>query len=210
MNINNFRFVETEKEENTKEKKARLRAEWKARRGETENRDTKEDAIVKAVGNAVFNAQVFFVYLSVSSEARTEKLIETLLEKGKTVVCPRVHGGEMHAVIYGEDFTLSSFGVKEPIGAEYLGKIDVAIVPLLAVDEQGNRLGYGGGYYDRFLSEHTECVRLGIGYESQKTASLPVDAWDVPLDGFISENQTVWWKRSGRENLQKKYGENYE
>lgn len=93
----------------------------------------------------------FFVYLSYSSEAPTDKLISRLLKAGKTVYAPRVEGRDMEAVLFGEDFTLSERGIREPVGQAYRGKIDVAVLPLLAADERGGRLGYGGGYYDRFL-----------------------------------------------------------
>ena len=73
----------------------------------------------------------------------------------------------MEAVAWKEDFTLSPRGIREPVGEPFSGKIDVAVLPLLAVDERGVRLGYGGGCYDRFLAAHPETFPLAYCFDFQ-------------------------------------------
>ena len=81
---------------------------------------------------------------------------------------------------------MAAYGGCEPAGAPYDGAIDVAVVPLLAVNSRGYRLGYGGGYYDRFL-HGKNILKVGLGYRFQLTDEFEEDAWDEPLDEFICE-----------------------
>ena len=93
------------------QKKSSLRAYMKRRRGENENRDVKENGLVENFfSTRAMEKESFFVYLSYSSEAPTDKLISRLLKAGKTVYAPRVEGRDMEAVLFGEDFTLSERG----------------------------------------------------------------------------------------------------
>lgn len=202
MTTNRLRFLETETPKTAEElvgTKKRLRSYMKERRGENENRDVKENLLVNNVMQALREkgldarkSKRAFVYLSFSSEAPTDKLIERLLGEGWTVYCPRVENKNMVAAAYGEDFTLSALGIREPIGQAYVGEIDVAIVPMLAVDEQGNRLGYGGGYYDRFLSEHVETLCLAYGFDFQVLRQVPTEEHDIKMDGIVTDRRIVW------------------
>ena len=199
MTTTKLRFVQTDGCEDPIIAKKRLRAYMKGRRGENENRDVKERLLAEHVLQALRDKSIgtgaekrIFVYLSYSSEAPTDKLIERLLEDGWTVYAPRVEGKTMAAVEYGEDFALSDLGIREPLGERYGGRMDVAIVPMLAADEQGGRLGYGGGYYDRYLSAHTETWRLGYGFDFQIVRQVPTEEHDVRLDGVITDKRIVW------------------
>ncbi|MBO4939606.1 MAG: hypothetical protein J6D30_01070 [Clostridia bacterium] len=152
MNTINLRFVE-EDESSVQERKASMRSYMKARRGENENRDIKASLLLQHFKTLFFGDWMgagmrrnYFVYLSYSSEAPTDELILFLLEQGQRVFCPRVEGQALLAVEFGDDFTLSDIGIREPVGEAYTGEIDVIIFPLLAVDKKGNRLGYGGGF----------------------------------------------------------------
>jgi len=195
MYTNNFRVLRREQTP-VKDQKKELRTFMKRRRGETENRDVKERALicnflsfVSANGLDKKNNLTCFLYLSYSSEAPTFALAETLKTRGVRVLCPRVDGEIMQAVPLGEDFTLSDKGILEPTGDAYEGRIDVAVVPLLAVDKKGYRLGYGGGYYDRFLKAHPETVAVGYCYEFQIVESVPYEAHDIPLDAVVSDER---------------------
>lgn len=202
MTTNNLRFVENEQpqsEQDVRESKKRLRAYMKARRGENENRDVKESLLLdnafsalQEKGLGTGTGKRVFVYLSFSSEAPTDKLIERLIEQGWQVYCPRIADKKMSAVEYGEDFTLSTFGIREPLGEAYDGDMDVVIVPMLAVDEQGRRLGYGGGYYDRYLGAHPETLRLAYGFDFQILRQVPTETHDIKMDGIITDKRIVW------------------
>ena len=69
-------------------------------------------------------------------------------------------------------------------------QLDVVIVPLLAFDRQGNRIGMGGGYYDRFLKKYPAALKIGLAFELQKIENIPVEPHDVPLDAIITEDGT--------------------
>lgn len=192
MNTNNFTFVETE-EKTVAERKKELRRFMKRRRSENENRDLKQESMVRAFfENGFGEKKRYFVYLSFSSEASTDRLVEELLRRGKEVYCPRIDGKEMCAVKYGEDFTLSAYGIREPVGKSYDGELDVIVLPLLAVDQQGVRLGYGGGYYDRFIQEHDKAERVGWCYDFQIVETpLPKEEWDQPLHALVTDLRSV-------------------
>ena len=132
----------------------------------------------------------FFIYLSFSREAPTDGLIERLLADGHKVYCPRIENGEMVAVEYGEDFTLSDYGIREPVGEAYQGEMDVAVVPFLAVDKRGNRLGYGGGYYDKFLKNST-AKRVAFGYGFQIVNEVPTESWDEKMDVIVTDEEII-------------------
>ena len=182
------------------ERKSALRAHMRKWRALVDNRDVKEilmsDAVFAALKEAgKEDAEKFFVYMSYSSEACTDKVIEALQEKGKKVYAPRVVGKEMEVVEIGDDIALSEKGIREPIGQPYEGKMDVAIMPLLAVDEKGNRLGYGGGYYDRYLSRHPETFKIAYAYDGQVVGSIPTEATDIKVDAIVTEKRIFFIKK---------------
>lgn len=148
-----LRFLQDE-EKDLQTLKKELRARMRRSRAEIVNRDVKENLIRENMLSLLAEIQKSkgagtrlrcLAYLSYSSETPTDSLISSLLERGIDVYCPRMEKEGMQAVKFGEDFTLTSQGIREPTGVAYDGDMDVAITPLLAADKQGNRLGYGGG-----------------------------------------------------------------
>ncbi len=137
--------------------------------------------------------QSYFVYHSCRGEADTLALVSLLLRLGKTVCLPRVEGKDMVAVPYGA-LKKGRFGTMEPCGAAFGGDIDVTVTPLLAVGKNGERLGYGGGYYDRYFA-YARTLRVGLGYSFQLTEKAFSDDGDVPLDAFVSENGVLRFGR---------------
>lgn len=188
-------------EESVQTRKKSLRMYMKKRRADNENRDVKETLLIEnffsllsrlfpKTDGAGMRRNVF-IYLSFSSEAPTDLLIESLQEKGYTVYCPRVEENEMVAVEYGEDFTLSPMRIREPIGQAFDGEIDLIVTPLLAVDKKGNRLGYGGGYYDRFFEKHKEAKRIGYAFDFQVLDRVPSEKWDVTLEYTVTDKRVI-------------------
>lgn len=178
------------------ERKASVRAYMKSRRAENTNRDAKallaaENFIneLDGLGIACTHSSAL-VYLSYSSELSTEPLIDKLLERGVALYAPRVEGEEMTAVKYGDDFLISGRGIREPVGERFDGDVDIVIVPLLAVDGQGNRLGYGGGYYDRYLAKHPNSVKIGYCFDFQMLKSVPSEGTDVSLNMVVTDTFT--------------------
>jgi 5-formyltetrahydrofolate cyclo-ligase len=114
-----------------------------------------------------------------------------LVEQGCHVAFPRVvardAGLEFHRVPDGEVLQPGAFGVHEPLAHWPLVIPDILLVPLLAFDVHGTRLGYGGGFYDRTLSQ-LRVRAIGIAYASQQMELLPRDGHDYPLDAVLTEN----------------------
>lgn len=90
----------------------------------------------------------------------------------------------------GKEFVLSKFGTEEPKEYKEITDIDVCFLPLVACDLSFNRLGYGKGYYDRFLSANA-CLKIGICYDFQIVDKIDYNLWDVPLDIIITEKRII-------------------
>ena len=117
------------------------------------------------------------------SEVNTEQIISELTAAGKRVRVPRVANGVMSDVKNEGELELV-FGIPQPVaGADE--PCGVVLPPLLAFDEEGYRVGYGGGYYDKYL-KNAKTKKVGLGYSFQ-IEDFKEDEWDVPLDLFICE-----------------------
>lgn len=138
--------------------------------------------------NAYSGYTHYFVYNSFGSEADTNQIISWLLKAGKSVYLPRVEGENIVSVPYGS-FKTGAFGISEPQGQAYKGKIDVTVAPLLAVNSNGFRIGYGKGYYDRYFKDF-KSLKIGLGYYFQ-IEDFSKDEWDVALDEFICERGII-------------------
>ena len=205
MTMNKIRFVEEALDVSAEGiclRKKRLRAYMKERRGENENRDVKERLLIDNFFKAVFSEtegactrRKVFIYLSFSSEAPTDTLIEALIERGCEVYCPRIEKGKMQAVKYGEDFSLSDYGIREPIGETLLTDADILVIPLLAVDACGNRLGYGKGYYDAYLREHPTGKRVAYCYDFQVCNEVPAEYGDEKVDVIVTDKRIIYSKK---------------
>ena len=139
------------------------------------------------------NAKVVHSFISINerNEVNTHGLIKQLIEKGLTVIVPLMNGDFLeHSILESFlDLEPNSFGILEPNSRYHsdLKKIDIIFVPLLCIDQFGNRLGYGKGYYDRFL-ETTEALKIGLLFEEFVLDEIPTEDHDIKLDGFITEN----------------------
>jgi 5-formyltetrahydrofolate cyclo-ligase len=89
----------------------------------------------------------------------------------------------------GDEQVASSWGGTQPPDTAPIVKPDLILVPLVAFDTQLNRLGQGGGHYDRYLANHSKALRVGVAWEAQRTPVLPVRLWDVPLHAVITEER---------------------
>lgn len=189
----NLRLVENGKED-VKTCKNSLRAYMKEVRADIDNKDVKAELVVKNTVACLekkrleTGGNIVFVYQSFSTETSTEELIEKLKEKDFFVCCPKIENGEMYAVAYKEEFVLSPLGIREPIGDKLLSAPNYVVTPLLAVDKQGNRLGYGKGYYDRYFALHASALRIGYAFARQIIDKVPTEENDVKLHILITED----------------------
>ena len=123
-------------------------------------------------------------------------LILTLLQgKDKEVVVPKIIDPEQlqHILLTDQTpFQKNLLGIPEPVSGIQIepSKIDVVFVPLLAFDNKGNRIGYGKGYYDRFLARcKPECIKIGLSFYEVEQDSFPMEATDIPLDYCVTPEQ---------------------
>lgn len=139
---------------------------------------------------AVVNAETILMYYSLADEVNTHEAVDALVRSGKTVLLPRVIDGEnMEIRIYEsrDDLAPGHYGIMEPTGKLYTcyENINVAVVPGMAFDAAGHRLGRGKGYYDRFLPKATHAYKIGVCFDFQKRAAIPADDFDVTMDCVI-------------------------
>ncbi len=143
----------------------------------------------------VKNAQNVMVYSNFENEVKTANLTGWLLFSGKNVFLPTVQSKEMYAVnIKNAALELSGFGIAQPKlqGAHIIEpeKLDLIIVPGIAFDREKYRLGFGGGYYDRFLPGTRAC-RIALAYDFQITKALPHEEHDQRMDYIVTPEETV-------------------
>ncbi len=139
-------------------------------------------------------AQTVFIYLSMGSEVETFRLARRMIAQGKTLCVPRVLDGErMEAALLREPLIMSRYGAPEPapgVPAVDPACVDLALIPALAVSRGGTRLGYGGGYYDRYLASRAAC-RAALCFSAQTVDSLPSLGYDIPMDYAVTERGTI-------------------
>lgn len=125
-------------------------------------------------------------------EADPAVLLQALTRSGAHIAFPRVTAKdaalEFHRVPDGEILRPGAFGIHEPLEHWPRARPDILLVPLLAYDDAGYRLGYGGGYYDRTLASLSGARAIGIAYAGQRVDFLPHDAHDCRLDAILTEN----------------------
>jgi 5-formyltetrahydrofolate cyclo-ligase len=164
-----------------------------------EERLEKSHRICRHLMDIIRNGETVMVFTSKEKEVNTKPLIQSLFGKGNPVVVP---------IIVKEDFSLrlsylrdlsvlipSTFGVPEPIGSEIpaaAADIGTIILPMLGFDRMGGRIGYGAGYYDRFLSKNPGMRKIGIAFACQEVGRLPVDENDIRMDVIITEDGIVY------------------
>ena len=120
-------------------------------------------------------------------------MLDELVSEGKTVLLPRVISDtEMEVRRYTgkEDLRKGAFGIMEPTGTLFTDyeRIDVAIVPGVAFDRDGHRLGRGKGYYDRFLSKVPLVYKIGVCFPSRLMDKVPADEYDILMDEIVTAN----------------------
>ena len=141
------------------------------------------------VGNAITeNGKRVLAYYSYNNEVDTRFLIRLLRDRGNKVYLPRVNGEILEVVEYKEDVVTDK--LYEPNGQAVFPDLDVVIVPIVAYDKNKYRLGYGKGYYDRFLST-VDALKIGIAYKVQEVEDVFHETHDIKLDFIVNECETI-------------------
>ena len=173
--------------------KTELRREIRARKRamteeEIETRSAKLARLFFA-SEAYQKAKTIYGYLPYNQEVRTVPMLAQALKDGKKVAVPKVYGEEMK-FLYLDDLNAVAkgyAGIPEPIADEPVAQDETALVlmPGLAFDPQGHRIGYGGGFYDKFLAAEPHHPTLALCYEFQMLPKLDVEDHDIPVDTVL-------------------------
>jgi len=136
--------------------------------------------------DAYRDAKAIYGYLSYNQEVRTLPILQQALRDGKRIALPKCYGAEMR-FIYVDDLRQvgrSSCNVPEPLADGPVADDETALVlmPGLAFDREGHRMGYGGGYYDRFLAGQPHHPTVALCYDFQMVEQLPTEEFDIPVD----------------------------
>ncbi|MBB5697116.1 5-formyltetrahydrofolate cyclo-ligase [Sphingomonas yantingensis] len=130
-------------------------------------------------------------YLPLGSEADPMLLAQAAVEAGCTLALPRTTLREapiaFHAFAKGAAIETGPFGLRQPHADTPIVRPDILLVPLVGFDGACNRLGQGAGHYDRALTGLPDAWPIGIAWDVQRVAVLPVDPWDRPLAGIVTE-----------------------
>ena len=134
--------------------------------------------------------KVIMLYSALPDEVPTQILIDQLAVQGKTVLLPRVISDtdmELHRYTGKQDLQTGAYNILEPTGELFTDyeAIDIAIVPGMAFDDDGHRLGRGKGYYDRFLSRVPNIYKIGLCFSWQMVDHVPFDEHDIMMDEVI-------------------------
>tara|TARA_B100000575_G_scaffold287138_1_gene284975 strand:+ start:3970 stop:4551 length:582 start_codon:yes stop_codon:yes gene_type:complete len=184
----------------TKPFKRSLRFYFKSkRRGIIESEWEKANLAIKEhlfAWDVFKNVQKLHSYISMTKhrEVDTLQIINESIAQGKKMVVPIMAGNRQLRHCYLNDINdlqENYSGVLEPVSGikADISDLDLVLVPLLAIDKQGTRLGYGAGFYDRFLAKvPTSTPKIGLLLEGFNVYCLPKDPWDIPLNGYISES----------------------
>ncbi|SUB58294.1 5-formyltetrahydrofolate cyclo-ligase family protein [Phocoenobacter uteri] len=143
-----------------------------------------------------YKATNFAFYLPFNNEICPLPLINELSAQQKQIYLPVLHPfskGNLLFIRYDnckKSLKLNRFGILEPVLNVQkilpLNQLDIIFTPLVACDKSGNRLGMGGGFYDRTLAQtSSNLIKIGLGYKFQQVDKLPVEHWDMPLDYII-------------------------
>ena len=134
-------------------------------------------------------AKTIYGYLPYNQEVRTVPMLEQAMREGKRVAVPKCYGDEMR-FIWMDDLSQVEkgyAGIPEPVADGPVADDETALVlmPGLAFDPQGHRIGYGGGFYDRFLAAEPGHPTLALCYDFQMLAHLETEEFDIPVDAVI-------------------------
>lgn len=132
-------------------------------------------------------ARIVMIYSALPDEVQTQAFLEKWRHK-KKIILPTVVGDDIIPVELAEDtgFAVGDFNILEPQNEPYIGEYDLIVVPGVAFDRNGNRIGRGRGYYDRFLCKHLNVRRIGVCFDFQLVDEVPTEPTDIRMDKIIS------------------------
>lgn len=143
----------------------------------------------------IADARTVALYMALDDEAPAQRLAAFLIAQGKTVALPRVLDrlGSMDFLPWTPDAPLvpGPFRTSHPEPGDGPVTPDVIIAPLVGFDRGMNRLGQGGGYYDRAFARFPDALRIGVAWSVQELDDVPADPWDLPLHMVLTEVELI-------------------
>ena len=185
--------------------KSSLRTELRRRRRSLSNKE--QSLAAELLADVFFQAGLhrqhkrIGCYWPVDGEIDPRPLIERLIKAQKHCFLPIIHPTE-DRLVFGEYFPEAKmkenrFGIKEPIDASPSSAqtLDLILIPLVGFDQRGNRLGMGGGFYDRTLAFKLKTPQrpnlIGLAHECQRVEHLETDPWDIPMTGILTSHKSI-------------------
>jgi len=174
---------------NKQELRKQIRAQKRAMTEEMIVEKSRQLGILFARSEAYRNAKSIYGYLPYNQEVRTVAMLEQAMKDGKRVAVPKCYGDQMR-FIYMEDLSLVENGyanIPEPIADAPVADDPTALVlmPGLAFTKEGNRMGYGGGFYDKFLAAEPNHPTVALCYDFQMVDYIPTEDYDIPVDRVL-------------------------
>ena len=177
--------------------KEELRKEYLGIRKNIIDKDKKSLSIFKKIvkDKDYINSRVIAIYKSLDNEVSTNKLIEYSLSIGKIAVVPITNKNDMnfYKIDNNTKYTKSNFGVDEPISNEIYTNIDLFIIPGVVFGRDLNRIGFGKGYYDRYLENNTG-IKIGICFEEQVVDTINNSTNDIKMNKIITDKSIYYDK----------------
>ena len=183
--------------------KKEIRAEVKKRRREADEETLHEKSLQILERfrqlSAYKDASLLLAYVDAKREVETRLLMRCAWDDGKKVAVPRVDGdGIMHFYYLRslKDLEPGAFGIMEPRADCRICEPEegLLLMPGVAFDEQGHRVGYGGGYYDRYLEKHPHLIHIALAFEFQIFPEVPSEKHDISPDLIVTENRILGGK----------------
>lgn len=142
------------------------------------------------------NFDKFFIYKNFKNEVQTDKIIDQLLDNKKRIFIPKIMKNNIKTIEINKNtaFIQNKFGIFEPVGDPENIDNFVAIMPCIAVSKSGNRIGFGGGFYDRFLS-NKNALKIVICFDFQVVNDFDAEEFDVPADIIVTEKRIIHTKK---------------
>lgn len=141
------------------------------------------------------NADLLYIYMDFKNEVITKQIILDAHQKGKKIAIPKVVKDQIvfyHLEPNHCELKEGHFGIREPeIAKQVEDKKGIMVVPGIAFDKEGYRVGYGKGYYDRYLQDHEVAQKISLVFELQMVEQVPFDAYDIPVDLIITEERVI-------------------
>ncbi|MHB9002861.1 MAG: 5-formyltetrahydrofolate cyclo-ligase [Coriobacteriia bacterium] len=181
--------------------KAEIRARMRSLRSSVIARDRRASATAAAQRALelpqVRDARYVLGFAPASEEFDVAPLLDALAKCGATIALPRIVGPDeltLHLADGSGELESGPFGIRQPAAdapQADAGRIDLVIVPGIAFDPQGSRIGFGAGYYDRLLPQLASAYRLALAYDFQVVESLPVEPHDIGVQAIVTPEHTL-------------------